>query len=323
MARHPVRRALGLLAGFAVLFFAAAFFAAWVKGSGVEGTWNDGEPAVGVVWLQGEIVDSREFVQSVQAARDDESVAAVVVRIDSPGGQVAPSQEMYEALRELSTQKPTVASLGSVAASGGYYVAAAADTVVANRGTLTGSVGVILSLTNVSGLMEKVGVQSEVVTAGRLKDMGSLFRPTTEAERVIFQAMADEIHEQFLGDVKAVRPLTPDQLEEVSTGRIFTGEEAARVGLVDELGTFEDAIALAAKRGEIEGTPRRVDFRHFEGPWWMRALLEQASAVPVPGGLAGLLGAMDAAGAAQDPAFLFRLPLLTSGFEARAEGTRP
>lgn len=317
MARHPVRRALGLLAGFAVLFFCAVFFAAWLRGSGAG--WS-AAPAVGVVWLKGEIFESDDFVESIQSARDDASVAAVVVRIDSPGGQVAPSQEMYQALLDLSATKPTVASLGSVAASGGYYVAAGADAIIANPGTLTGSIGVILSLTNVTGLMEKIGVQSEVVTAGRLKDMGSPFRPTSDAERAIFQAMADEIHQQFLDDVKRMRPLTPDQLDEVATGRIFTGEEAAEVGLVDELGSFEDAILWAASEGEIEGRPRVVHFRSIDGPWWLRALLEQAAPAPLPGSLMGLLASFDAAGAAADPAFLFRLPLLTRGFEAQAEG---
>jgi protease-4 len=303
--------------GFGVLFFGTAFLVAGMRGS--SSGWNAGS-AVGVVTLEGEITASGPFVDAVQQARDDDSIVAVVVRINSPGGQVAPSQEMYAALRELSEAKPTVASLGSVAASGGYYVAAAADTVVANRGSLTGSVGVILSLTNVSVLMEKLGVKSEVVTAGRLKDMGSPFRPSSSGERAIFQAMADEIHEQFIDDVKAVRPLTPDQIAEVSTGRIFTGEEAARTGLVDQLGGFEDAIRTAAAQGGIEGEPRIVHFSSKSGPWWLDALMEQSSSTGLPRGLTGLLAAFDAASDDAGMEVLFRLPLLTEGFEARSAG---
>ncbi|MFP6662979.1 MAG: signal peptide peptidase SppA [Deltaproteobacteria bacterium] len=289
-----------------------------MRGSSSSG-WSS-SPAVGVVTLEGEITGSGPFVDAVQRARDDDSIVAVVVRINSPGGQVAPSQEMYEALRELSEVKPTVASLGSVAASGGYYVAAAANTVVANRGSLTGSVGVILSLTNVSGLMEKLGVKSEVVTAGRLKDMGSPFRPSSPSERAIFQAMADEIHQQFIDDVKAVRPLTPDQIAEVSTGRIFTGEAAVRIGLVDQLGGFEDAIRMAAEQGGIEDKPRIVHFSSKKGPWWLNALMEQSSATDLPRSLAGLLATFATARDDAGLAVLFRLPLLTEGFETRSAG---
>ena len=313
MAGNASRRAFGLLLGFVLLFFLSAYLVSRI-GGGDDSSWASG-PAVGVVILRGEIVTASDFVHDVQRARDDDAVQAVVIRIDSPGGQVAPSQEMYEALRELSASKPTVASLGSVAASGGYYVAAAADTVVANRGTLTGSIGVILSLTNVVGLMEKVGVQSEVITAGSLKDMGSPFRPSTDAEREIFQAMADEIHQQFIDDVKMVRPLTPDQIETVSTGRIFTGAEAQRVGLVDRLGGFEDAVAFAAEQGGIEGTPRIVHFSQGDGPWWLQAILQQAAAGSVlPEGLLGFLQALDGAPASNAATLLWRMPMISDGF---------
>lgn len=321
MAGNPSRRAFGLLFGFVLLFFLSAY----LVGRGGEGTgsaWSS-DSVVAVVQLRGEIVSSDDFVNSIQEARDDDAVKAVVIRIDSPGGQVAPSQEMYQALRELSDLKPTIASLGSVAASGGYYVAAAADTVVSNPGSLTGSVGVILSLTNVTGLMEKVGVQSEVITAGRLKDMGSPFRPSTEAERAIFQAMADEIHQQFIDDVKTVRPLTPDQIEIVSTGRIFTGEEAQRIGLVDVLGGFEDAIALAAQAGGIDGTPTIVHLHEAKGPWWLQAIFEQSAAGSLlPKGLLGFLSALDGAPATSAPTLLWRMPILSEGFLASSEPER-
>ena len=317
MAGNSTRRAFGLLFGFVLLFVVTVYL---VRGLGVgqDSSWSD-EPAVGVVLLQGEIVTASDFVHDLQQAQDDESVQAVVIRINSPGGQVAPSQEMYQALRDLSSQKPTVASLGSVAASGGYYVAAAADTVIANRGSLTGSVGVILSLTNVAGLMEKIGVRSEVITAGRLKDMGSPFRPSTEAERAIFQGMADEIHQQFIDDVKLVRPLTPEQIEIVATGRIFTGVEAERVGLVDQLGGFEDSVAFAAEKAGIEGTPRVVHFSKADGPWWLQAILEgSAAGTALPEGLLGFLSALDRSPVTNTATLLWRMPILSEGFLSSA-----
>lgn len=316
MAGNPSRRALGLLLGFVLLFFLSAYLVSRAGGSG-DTSWSSGGDSVGVVHLQGEIVESQAFVDAIQRASEDDSVKAVVVRINSPGGQVAPSQEMYRALRSLSAVKPTIASLGSVAASGGYYVAAAADTVVANPGSLTGSVGVILSLTNVTGLMEKVGVQSEVITAGRLKDMGSPFRPSTDAEREVFQAMADQIHQQFIDDVKVVRPLTPDQIETVSTGRIFTGAEAQRVGLVDVLGGFSEAVQLAGQAGGIEGKPSITEFSQGAGPWWLQAILQEASAGSViPKGLLGFLQALDGAPGANAVTLLWRMPILSEGFSA-------
>ena len=318
MAGTPSRRAFGLLFGFVLLFFLSAYLVGRV-GKGGDSSWSAG-PSIGVVHLTGEIASSDDFVSSIQSARDDASVKAVIVRVDSPGGQVAPSQEMYQALRELSDLKPTIASLGSVAASGGDYVAAAANTVVANPGSLTGSIGVILSLTNVTGLMEKVGVQSEVITAGRLKDMGSPFRRSTDAEREIFQAMADEIHQQFIDDVKTVRPLTPDQIEIVSTGRIFTGAEAQRVGLVDVLGGYEDAIALAAQESGIEGVPNIVHFREAKGPWWLQAIMEGSSQnALLPKGLLGFLTALDGAPATNTTTLLWRMPILSDGFLSASE----
>ena len=150
----------------------------------------------------------------------------MVVRIESPGGGVAPSQEIYNAIRQLRATKPVIASMGGVAASGGYYIASACDTIVANPGTLTGSIGVIMELGNVEGLLQKLGVQPEVIKAGAYKDMGSLVRPMTDAERGLFQEMIDSVHTQFITAVAAGRGMNKDQVRALADGRIFSGEQA-------------------------------------------------------------------------------------------------
>jgi protease-4 len=222
---------------------------------------------------------------------------------------------MYSALRQLRSQKPVVASLGSVAASGGYYVAAAADVVVASPGTLTGSIGVIMMMPDVSGLLDKLGIEARVLTAGSKKDMGTPFRSLSDEERRILQAMADQVHDQFIVAVAEGRGLDLERTRTVSDGRIMTGEQAKEAGLVDQLGGLEDAIAIAAERAGIEGEPR-VDRRApVRRPWWWRALFSEESAPPATA-LEGLVERFgDLVGTApQSPQLLFRMPLVTQGF---------
>ena len=218
MPAQPVRRAFGFVGGFLALFFVLAFVMAFLRaGKGSTG-FLPGTSVVAVVPLEGEIERSDDFVETLADLQEDQRYAAVVVRIDSPGGAVAPSQEMYEAVRRLREKKPVIASLGSVAASGGYYVASAADTIVASPGTLTGSIGVIMSLTNVRGLMDKLGVEATIVTAGKWKDTGSPFRAVTPEERAMLQKMADQVHTQFIDAVAAGRKLDPAKAREIANG---------------------------------------------------------------------------------------------------------
>lgn len=318
MPRHPAGRAFRFFLAFAGLFALVAFAVTLLPGRPSGSLLSTGGPRVALVPLRGEITRSDAFVETLGDLQKDDTVGAVIVRIDSPGGAVAPSQEMYEAVLRLREEKPVVASLGAVAASGGYYVASAADVIVANPGTLTGSIGVIMQLTNLEGLMDKIGVRAEIVTAGTQKDMGSPFRALTEAEREIFQTMADEVHTQFIDAVAVGRGLSPDSLGRVSTGRTFTGEQAKELGLVDELGGLHVAIAVAGERAGIEGEPTVDKVSPESGPWWMRALFsDDASARAGDSTLGRFVDALATlartSGDDGAPQLLWRLPVVTEG----------
>jgi protease IV len=316
MAGRPVRRALGFLLGFLALFFLASVSVTFLRGGGEGRSLIGGDRVVALVPLEGEIARSDDFVETMREIADDDSIGAVVVRIDSPGGAVAPSQEMYSALKQLRGDKPVVASLGSVAASGGYYVAAAADVVVASPGTLTGSIGVIMMMPNVSGLLDKLGIEARILTAGSKKDMGTPFRALSEEERRILQSMADQVHNQFIRAVSEGRGLDLERTRSVADGRIMTGEQAKEAGLVDQLGGLEDAIAIAAERAGIEGEPRVERRAPARRPWWWRALFSDEVAAPVPSGLAGFLHGLAELAREEPgtPQLLFRMPFVTQGF---------
>ena len=213
---------------------------------------------VGVLEVKGVIANVQPTVEELAKFRRDGSVKAVVVRIESPGGGVSPSQELYQEIRRTVREKPVVVSMGSVAASGGYYIACAAQKIYANPGTITGSIGVILEFTNFEELLKKIGFRMEVVKSGRYKDVGNPGREMTAEERAYLQAMVDNVHEQFVRDVARGRRMKVEKVRELADGRIFTGEQAMELGLVDELGNLKDAINAAAKMAAIEGEPRVV-----------------------------------------------------------------
>jgi protease IV len=268
---HPIMRGLMVLSTVVVLFFAAVF-ALTVGTDGKMGDMLSLGGKIGIVEVKGVISESDDVVDALKTFSKSSTVKAVVVRIESPGGGVAPSQEIYQAIRDLRKDKPVIASMGGVAASGGYYIASACDTIMANPGTLTGSIGVIMELGNVEGLLQKLGVQPEVLKAGAYKDMGSLVRPMTEAERGLFQDMIDSVHTQFITDVAAGRGMNKDQVRGLADGRIFSGEQAKLAGLVDELGGLEDAIALAQSKAGLEGEPHTTHARSSREPWWWKLL---------------------------------------------------
>ncbi|MBI5142074.1 MAG: signal peptide peptidase SppA [Nitrospirae bacterium] len=203
-------------------------------------------------------IDESTIVEELQDYRDDNSISAVVIRINSPGGAVAPSQEIFEAVRKLRAKKSVVVSMGSLAASGGYYIAVAGDKIVANAGTLTGSIGVIMEIPNVEGLMGKVGVRTEVIKAGSHKDMASMWRTMSREERMILQRLLDDVHDQFIEAVADNRNMDVAEVRELADGRVFTGRQAKELGLVDEIGTLEDSVKTAAKLAGIEGEPEVV-----------------------------------------------------------------
>jgi len=215
---------------------------------------------VALIRVEGIIIDSKETIEQLKRYRDDRSVKAIVLRVDSPGGGVVPSQEIYEEIRKIKEkgEKKIVVSMGSLAASGGYYIACPADKIVANPGSITGSIGVIMELANIEGLLEKIGVKSIVIKSGKHKDIGSVLREMSVEEREILQKVLDDVHNQFIQAVAKGRGINEEEIRNIADGRIFTGIQAKEAGLVDEIGNLEDTIKLAAKISGIKGEPKIV-----------------------------------------------------------------
>ena len=208
---------------------------------------------VGIVEITGVIVDAKNIIGSLKQFREDDSVKAIVLRIDSPGGGVGPSQEIYREIRKTIKIKKVIASLGSVAASGGYYAAAGTDWIMANPGTITGSIGVVLSYTNFREVLNKIGLVPVVVKSGEFKDIGSPVREMTVRERKLLKGFVDTVHRQFVTAIMEGRKMDRSKVEAIADGRIFSGEEAKALGLVDRLGNLEDAVDWAGRLGGIKG----------------------------------------------------------------------
>jgi protease-4 len=269
-----------ILGGLAAFLVAVALAAAWLGPR-----LPFGGDRVAIIAVEGVITDSREVIEQLHRYRDLPAVRALVLRINSPGGAVAPSQEIYQEVLKFRRQtgKPVVASLGSVAASGGYYVAAAADRIVANPGSITGSIGVILQIPNVSGLLQKVGIKTTVIKAGENKDLGSITRDLTEAERRILQEVMDDVHVQFIEAVAQGRRMDRARLEPLADGRIFSGRQALGLGLVDELGDLSDAIDRAGSLVGISGRPKVIQERRRRSWLWDLLTETLGPAFPVSG----------------------------------------
>ncbi|MBI4849108.1 MAG: signal peptide peptidase SppA [Nitrospirae bacterium] len=213
---------------------------------------------VALVRVTGVILDSSDVIEELKEHSKDSSVKAIVLRIDSPGGAVAPSQEIYEEIKKIKEKKKVIVSMGTVAASGGYYISAPADRIVANAGTLTGSIGVIMEIPNISGLMQKIGVETQVIKSGAHKDIASIFKSLKPEEKEILQTVLDDVHDQFIQAVSEGRGIKFEQIKKLADGRIFTGRMAKEVGLVDEIGNLQDAIMLAGELTGIKGEPQVV-----------------------------------------------------------------
>lgn len=208
---------------------------------------------VGVIEIEGVIGASEKITESLADFKADEKIKAVILRINSPGGSVGPSQEIYAEVRKTAREKPVVASMGAVAASGGYYVAAGANKIVANPGTITGSIGVLMEFVQLEGLLQKIGVRLEVLKSGEFKDLGSPHRELTERDREIIRGVMEDIQQQFVQAVAAGRNLPEDSVRKIADGRIFSGARAKNLGLVDRLGNLQDAVALTKELAGIEG----------------------------------------------------------------------
>jgi protease-4 len=212
-----------------------------------------GDGKVAIVEIEGVITESKDTISLIKRFREDSSIKAIVLRIDSPGGVIGPSQEIYREVRKTIDTKKVVASMGAVAASGGYYIAAATNGIVANPGTITGSIGVIMAYTNFRKLLDKIGMVPVVIKSGEFKDMGSPTREMSEKEKEVLQKFVDQAHRQFVTAVSESRNMDFDRVKALADGRIYTGEEAVKQGLVDRLGNLEDAIEWAGRLAGVEG----------------------------------------------------------------------
>ena len=233
--------------GLSLIFMLAA------KDADFDDLLKSGGEKVGIVELTGNITSSRDIIHSLKRFRENSSIKAIVIRIDSPGGAVGPAQEIFREIRKTVKTKKVIASMGTVAASGGYYVAAGADGIVANPGTITGSIGVIMGFANFQELLRKIGMVPVVIKSGQYKDIGSPVREMTKDERGILQNLSNRIHRQFIVDIANGRGMDLSKVEVIADGRIFTGEEAKNLGLIDRLGNLEDAIEWAGRMGGIKG----------------------------------------------------------------------
>jgi len=236
---------------------------------------SDAEEKVGVIEVTGLIADSQDIIQDIRRYREDDSIKAIVLRIDSPGGGVGPSQEISREIQKTLPDKKVIASLGAVAASGGYYIASAASGIVANPGTITGSIGVIMGYADIQGLLQKIGITPVVIKSGLYKDIGSPARSMTDAEKTILQTFSDQVHRQFITAIAEGRHLEYAKVASVADGRILSGENALGLGLVDRLGNLEDAIEWAGQLGGISGKVSAIyakDKKHI----FFRRLMESS-----------------------------------------------
>ncbi len=257
MKKKPILIGISLIGALAGVFFLLSFFLASTLG--LNGKIAKSEK-IAIINIENIITQSSSTVRQIKKYADDNSVKAIVLRIDSPGGAVAPSQEIYSEILKFrkDSNKIVVTSMGNLAASGGYYIACASDKIIANPGTLTGSIGVIMTFSNIEELMKKIGLKTEVIKSGEFKDIGSPMREFTEKEKKLLQGVIDDVYDQFVNAVAVGRNIGVEKVKELSDGRIFTGRQAFEMGLVDKLGSFEEAIKLTAELVGIEGEPKIV-----------------------------------------------------------------
>ena len=248
--KHPILIVLGILAGVGLVLGIAMIIVLKVFTPSSNLSFSS---KIGVIPIEGAILDSQAITEQLGRFRKDKGIKAIILRINSPGGAVGPTQEIYrEVLRTVETKK-VVASLGGVAASGGYYIAAAAKQIVANPGTITGSIGVIMEFVRFEDLLNKIGIKLEVLKSGEFKDIGSPHRELTARDKELISALIADIQKQFVEAVASGRNLSLEKTREIADGRIFSGAQAKELGLVDVLGNFQDAVELAKNMATIRG----------------------------------------------------------------------
>ncbi|MCF6289643.1 MAG: signal peptide peptidase SppA [Desulfobacterales bacterium] len=263
--QHPVLLGLFILAGIFFLFAGgiSLLVSSLTSRNGTAALFSSTN-GIGVVELKGLITSPEETIAILTDFRRNDKIRAIVLRVDSPGGAVGAAQEIYAEVRRTNKVKPVIASMGSVAASGGYYAAIGAARIFASPGTITGSIGVIVKFANLKELFAKIGYKSDVVKSGALKDIGATNRPMSPAERALLQGVVDSIHSQFVLDVVEQRALPEKKVRELADGRIFSGQQALELGMIDELGNFTDAVLAAARLGGVPGneTPELIYPEH-------------------------------------------------------------
>ncbi|MBV9496593.1 MAG: signal peptide peptidase SppA [Acidobacteria bacterium] len=259
----------GAFSGCLVVVVAVLFLAGLAAAMSDSNEMSFGDDRVAVVPIEGEIVDAREAVDALHKYANNKNVKAIVMRINSPGGAIAPSQEIYEEIRKTRQRsgKPIIASMDSVAASGGFYIAVACDRIVANPGSITGSIGVILQWMNTKDLLAWAKLKPETITSGAMKAAGSPYSDMTDAERAYFQRIVTQLHGQFVKAVAEGRKgkISEAEVGALADGRVFTGEEALTLKLIDELGNLDDAVHRAAQLGGIKGEPTMLYPRRHKG----------------------------------------------------------
>lgn len=213
---------------------------------------------IAVIPIEGIIADDREVLEHIRRFRADGSIKGYVVAINSPGGSVGPSQSIYNELKKLRDEddRPVIASIGGVGASGGYYVALGADSIFALPGSLTGSIGVIMELPQIQELMDKVGVEMRVIKSAEHKDVGSVFREMTPGDSAVLNSLVQDVYDQFVDAVAVERKIARGRLMPVADGRVMTGRQAQRSGLVDRLGNVHDAISAAGRMAGLGSDPK-------------------------------------------------------------------
>lgn len=244
-----------------MVFVAVSFivFASAIKRDGGEYISGGNGDKIAIVEINDVIVSSEKTVEEIKRFREDKSIKAIILRVNTPGGGVAASQEIYEEVKKTrDSGKIIVVSMGAIAASGGYYISMGSSLIIANPGTLTGSIGVIAQFMSIKDLADKLGITQTTIKSGNLKDAGSPFRQMNDSDKAYFQDVVDNSFGQFLDVVSKERKMDMETLKKYANGRVFTGLQAKEYGLIDSLGTFEDAIRITSKMAGIEGEPRIV-----------------------------------------------------------------
>ncbi|MEE4352570.1 MAG: signal peptide peptidase SppA [Desulfatiglans sp.] len=248
--KHPILTALLII--IVVAFFLGATMFVVLKGFSPATNLSFGDK-IGVIPISGAITESQAVTSQLVRFKKDKGIKAIILRINSPGGGVGPSQEIYREVRRTIKTKKVIASLGGVAASGGYYIAAAADQIVANPGTITGSIGVLMEFLWAEDLLKKIGIKLEVLKSGEFKDTGGPHRELTKRDKDLLNALIAEIRSQFVQAVAEGRDLSLEQVDQIADGRILSGSQAKELGLVDALGNFQDAVELSKEIVGIKG----------------------------------------------------------------------